>query len=88
VTDHPPRVQSWQVGITYCDGRVAIEDFGPEKNVRTVVLAYAEMLAEALQPSVELTNARHIRMVTLIGYNEANVVVSHIHSGVINCSHR
>ena len=86
MTDHPPMVRHWQVGITYCDGKVLIEDFGPEKAVKTVVERYAQVLAEALQPSV--TDVQHIRMITLIGYNDANLVVHHIHSGVIGCTHR
>jgi len=84
----PSRVETWQVGITYCDGRVVLQDFGPEKGVRTAVLSYAEMLAEALAPSVSLPNARHSRMVTLIGYDAGHLLVHHVHSGLIGCSHR
>lgn len=84
----PQATVLFQVGITYCDGRVLLHDFSGSKAVKSSTQEYAEMLAEALQPSVSLPHARHIRMVTLIGFDADHLPVHHIHSGLIGCTHR
>jgi len=77
----------FQIGITYCDGRVLVHDFSQDNPVRRSTREYADLLAEALQPSVNLPHARHIRMVTLIGFDADHLPVHHITSGVIGCTH-
>jgi len=77
-----------QVGVTYCSGAVLIWDHTEEDAVKTATREYTELIAEALQPSAEPPNARHIRMVTLIVWDSNDRLVHHITSGIFDCSHR
>ena len=79
---------TYQIAITYCDGQVVLHEYVDDHRVRDATKEYADALAEAFQPSIALPNARHIRMVTMLGFDAAHLPVHHIHSGLIECTHR
>jgi dephospho-CoA kinase len=77
----------YQVAITYCDGQVFIHDY---LEAADAIKDYAGALEEAFVPSESEVDRRHIREVVFAKYDEKQVLVRHIDSGVMNddCSHR
>lgn len=75
----------FEVGITYCDGYSLVHDYEGADAVRLATSEYARMLEEALEPK---DLPKHVRMVTLIGFDELNQPIHHVHSGIFSCSHQ
>lgn len=77
----------YQVAISYCDGQVFVHDY---LEAADAIKDYAGALEEAFEPTVDEHDRRHIRQVTLMKYDEKQVLVRHIDSGVMNddCGHQ
>jgi hypothetical protein len=77
----------YQVAITYCDDQVFVHDY---LEVEDAIKDYAGALQEAFAPTESEHDRRHIREVVFMKYDEKQVLVRHIDSGVMNddCSHR
>lgn len=75
----------YEIGITYCND---VSFTHQHDDARGAVSEYALMLLEAIEPTGLGNNIRHIRMVSLIGFDEDRSVVRHITSGIIDCEHR
>ena len=81
---HLPSTKTYEVGITYCD---EISFTHGHQTVIEAIKEYTDMIGEALEPSnADVENMRHVRMVSLVAFNEMNEVVIHIDSGIIPCN--
>jgi hypothetical protein len=81
VTDLPVK---YEVGITYCDKTNFVHG---HDSASQACAEYAQMLAEALYPTPAIAAARHVRMVSLIAFDDMNEVVHHITTPVFECRH-
>jgi len=75
--------EGFELGITYCNGQVAMAH---HDDVKVATQQYADLLAEALVPPSN--GGRHIRMVTLLGYDEKGDISQEINTPVFKCAHK
>ena len=80
------RSATYEVGVTYCNGRSFKSD---HDKLHEAMKEYTMFLANAVEPALVhdyKPDAKHIRMVTFIGFDEAGEVTHHIDSGVFECA--
>ena len=80
-------IDTFQIAITYCEGTVFLHEHNGENHLEGALEEYTAMLKEAIEPTLTDPNARHIRMVTLVGYDEEGRLAHHIDSGLFPCEH-
>ena len=79
------RAVSYEVGVTFCTGTSFAHD---HLRVTDAAQEYATMLGVGVEPELMNDSDRHVRMVTMIGRDEAGEIVSHISSPIFECDHR
>lgn len=81
----PELTTSYKVGIAYCmDDVVFVHD---HEDVHSACAEYVQMLSEAIEPTNGAPEARHVRMVWLVGFNEVGDPTRHFSSPVFPCKH-
>lgn len=75
--------QTITVTLTYCNN---IEFTHKHETVKEATEEYAKMLAEAIEPVGELSEALHVRKVTM-QIDRDGEITHFVHSGVFECSH-
>lgn len=75
------------VGITYCNGISMEHKYKDENALTEAVSDYASMLASAIEPEHPWNLVKHIRLVTMIGYDEEGRLNHHVDSGLFPCKH-
>jgi len=79
------RTTSYKVGITYCMNNVVfVHD---HEDAHSACAEYAQMLFEAIEPTNKEPEARHIRMVSLVGFDDSSDITHHFNSPVFPCKH-
>ena len=77
---------TYEVGVTLCNGRNfkhGHDDLGEATR------EYSWFLAAALDPAMlSEPDAKHVRMVTLLGFDELNQVTQHVTSPIFECDDR
>jgi hypothetical protein len=79
------RTTTYKVGITFCmDDVVFVHD---HEDASSACAEYAQMLLEAIEPSASAPEARHIRMVSLVGFNDSGFPTLHFNTPIFPCKH-
>lgn len=77
--------QTFQVGLTYCDG---VNFTHRHEELADALHEYSDMLGHAIEPQVSKSEAKkHLRLVTLICFDDAGEIVHHIYSCIFQCEH-
>jgi hypothetical protein len=80
------RSKTYEVGVTFCDSRNFKHGF---TDLGLAMQEYADMLAVGVDPSLATEpDAKHVRMVTFLGFDELGQVVHHIYSPIFECEDR
>jgi hypothetical protein len=80
-----PPAALFEIGITYCDN----VNFSHEHTtVKEATTEYTDLLRAAIEPDAYPLNARHVRMVSMMIYDEIGNMTRHVDSGVFPCVHR
>jgi len=80
------RSVTFEVGITLCNGRNFKRGYD---TLEEAMLDYTTMLQSAIDPTL-LTevDAKHIRLVTFLGFDELGQVSQHFTSPIFDCEDR
>jgi hypothetical protein len=80
------RSVTFEVGVTFCSGRSFKHDMD---DLAEAMAEYTTMLSVAIDPSLATElDAKHIRMVTFLGFDELGQVTQHITSPIFECEDR
>jgi plasmid stabilization system protein ParE len=77
--------RTFEIEITYCDDTRFTHS---HEEARDATEEYAETLREAIEPTAEHPEARHVRLVSMTILDELDRVVRRINSGVFPCEDR
>jgi len=80
-------IEEFHVAITYCDGSTDVLKHEGDDHLEQAVGEYTAMLKDAIDPRSLYVRARHVRLVTLIAYDDNARPVHHIDSGLFPCQH-
>jgi hypothetical protein len=81
----------YEVAVTYCNGISFVHN---HDDAQSACSEYAGMIAKGLvpelidqEPGIDKENFRHVRMVSMLRFNEDGTVGRHINSDVFPCEH-
>lgn len=77
-------VQSYEVGVTYCDG-TRFQHHHDE--VQGATREYARMLAEACEPTLTHPDARHVAQISLYRLDRNGDLIGFVQTPVLPCEH-
>jgi hypothetical protein len=81
----PTATKAFEVEIVYCDDTRFTHK---HDEARDATKEYAECLREAIEPTAEHPEARHVRFVKLIILDEYERLIRQVDSGIFPCAER